>query len=477
MPVADSIFCCPQYPNSKGDQKRDVQTSISPSTGQPIGKFESATTEDVRLCAHEANIAYEQWSTSPATVRSQFLYRWATVIESKLECIANRICEEVGKPISESKGEASRAVAILRYYAGEAVHPNGELIPSQMENHLQFSERRPLGVVGLITPWNFPIAIPLWKAAPALAFGNAVILKPSELSPFCAQLLFETASEAGLPNGIFNVLPGDGSVGAAMVECDEIRAISFTGSAQTGKKVIEGGAKFGKKVQAEMGGKNPSIVLADAHLKKAATLIASAAFRFAGQKCTATSRVIVDRKVYGEFLEELKNAMDSLANGDPFDPNTAIGPVISESSFHRLMAKISSFNDELFATGTVFDSKGFYVQPRIYRDVDPNSPIAQEELFGPILAVIPCDGIVEAITIANSVPFGLSASIFTQNLTDAMHYMRKIKAGMIRVNADTTGVDPHAPFGGVKGSSYGAREQGTAARDFYTESVTYQIGS
>lgn len=421
-----------------------------------------------------ASAAHPAWSSLTGPARADYLYRWAGQIQELSAEMATIVAREVGKPIGEAKGEVARCIAILNYYAGEAVRQTGDVIPGLAPGSLQYSLRVPMGVVGLITPWNFPVAIPLWKAAPALACGNTVVLKPAETSLRCAVLLAETAKAAGLPAGVFNVLLGDGPIlGSAMLDHPSIRAVSFTGSARVGAMVAERCARRNIKFQTEMGGKNPAIVMPDANLTQAANLVAGGAMRFAGQKCTATSRVIVHKDVQGAFLPELVAAIESLKVCDPLEADCAVGPVITEVSLNRIQAALKDVGKPAYQ-GRV-PQQGFFVPPTLYTEVPGDSPLAQVELFGPVLAMTTAEDLDHAIALANGIEFGLSASLFTRDLPSALKYVHRIEAGMVRVNADTTGVDPHAPFGGVKGSSSGSREQGPAAKDFYTEIKTIQI--
>lgn len=456
--------------------------SLNPSApSDVVALVPEGTPEDVEAAVDAASQALPQWRAATGPARAEVLYRWSGVIAGRLEELAQAMAREVGKPIAEARGEAARAVAILRYYAGEAVREIGEVIPSQLPETLQFTLREPLGVVGLITPWNFPVAIPLWKAAPALAFGNTVVLKPAETSSAVAALLAETALAAELPPGIFNVVHGLGtSAGAALVEHPEVRAVSFTGSAGVGARVAETAARRNIRYQTEMGGKNAAIVLADADLAKAAALTAGGAMRFAGQKCTATSRVIVERSVWDAFLPLLAAQVAALPLGPVTDPAAAIGPVIAERTRLRIGSLLEARTCEIHMGGgnagaSPFD-QGYFFEPTILSGVRTDSLLWREELFGPVLIAHLVDSPEEAIAAANDTPFGLSASLFTRDLRRALAYVRGIEAGLVRVNGDTTGVDPHAPFGGVKGSSSGSREQGPAAREFYTEIKTVQIG-
>jgi aldehyde dehydrogenase (NAD+) len=435
--------------------------------------------EDVHAAAAAAAHAGAAWRGLAGPARAELLYRWGGALAARSEEIAATMAREVGKPISEARGEVARATVICRFYAGEAVRESGEVIPAQAADALQFTLRDPVGVVGLITPWNFPIAIPLWKAAPALAFGNTVVLKPSEHSPAMAQLLADTAVAAELPPGVFNVVHGDGSTGAALVNEPAVRAVSFTGSQPVGARVAAAAAARNIRAQLEMGGKNVVIVARDADLDRAAALTAAGAMRYAGQKCTATSRVIVDRAVADAFLARLEQAVQRLPLGPVDDASCAVGPLITAASRERIDAALRAHNaDTLFGATLPDDARyaqGNWFAPRVIRLRSAADPLARTELFGPVLGVLVADDLDHALTLANDTPFGLSASLFTRDLSAALNYVRRIDVGLVRVNGDTTGVDPHAPFGGVKGSSSGSREQGRAAREFYTETRTVQI--
>lgn len=335
-------------------------------------------------------------------------------------------------------------------------------------------------MVALVTPWNFPLAIPLWKAAPALAFGNTVVLKPSEMSSHMAVLLAETAAAAELPAGVFNVVMGSGpATGTPLLSSDEVRAISFTGSSAVGALVARLAAERNVRYQTEMGGKNVVIVAPDADLDAAAALTAAGAMRYAGQKCTATSRVVVDTKVEKDFLARLRARVEALPLGPVDDPAAAVGPLISQRSRDSIEEALASSPPErLFGGDLPHDdnfTRGFYFAPLVIRLADPDGPLAQRELFGPVLGTLVAEDLDHAIEIANRTRFGLSASLFTRDLRTALAYVNRIDVGLVRVNGDTTGVDPHAPFGGMKGSSSGSREQGPAAREFYTETKTVQI--
>ncbi len=445
-----------------------------------IGRVPAGSPDDARHAVEAAQSALASWRALPGPARAEHLYRWAALIEQERETLAQAVAREVGKPIGESRGEVSRCAVILRYYAGDAVRAVGEVVPAQAAGALQFTLRDPLGVCALITPWNFPVAIPLWKAAPALAFGNTVVLKPAEQASHVAILLAESAAKAGLPAGVFNVVLGSGTtVGSALLEADQVRAVSFTGSTGVGAQVAARCAARNIRYQTEMGGKNIAIVLPDADIAQAASLTAAGAMRYAGQKCTATSRVVVAHDIEGPFLAELRRQIDALVLGPVTAPNAAVGPVISAHARDSIRRTLDASDAERVYEGTVPDSSdfanGWFIPPTVLRGAATDSELAQRELFGPVLAMFPADDLDHAIALANDTPYGLSASLFTRDIKSALHYVRRIKAGMVRVNGDTTGVDPHAPFGGMKGSSSGSREQGPAAREFYTEIKTVQI--
>jgi aldehyde dehydrogenase (NAD+) len=456
-------------------------TDVNPADATDVmAHVPEGTTDDVTLAVSAAAEALPAWRALPGPVRAEHLHRWSAVLASRQEELAALITREVGKPIAEARGEAARAAAIMRYHAGEAVREIGEVIPAQTAGALQFTLREPLDVVALITPWNFPVAIPVWKIAPALAFGNTVVLKPAEAASRVATLLAETAIAAGVPAGVVNVVFGAGSViGPALVTASEVRAVSFTGSGRVGAEVASLAAQRNIRFQTEMGGKNVAIVLQDADLRQAAALTAAGAMRYAGQKCTATSRVIVASEVEDAFLTELRRQVEALPLGPVTDPAAAIGPVISEQSQTRIRRVLDDFGGECFYRGSVPSTadynRGFFLPPTVFRNVAADSALARQELFGPGLATFTADDLDEAIELANDTQYGLSASLFTRDIRTALRYIPRIDVGLVKVNSETTGVDPHAPFGGMKGSSSGSREQGPAAREFYTEIKTVQI--
>lgn len=454
---------------------------MNPSDSDDIvAHVPEGTDDDVRLAVSAAADALPAWRALTGPARAEYLYRWSGVIGGRVEEMAQALAREVGKPIAESRGEVGRCVTILRYYAGEAVRAEGEVIPAQAAGALQFTLREPLGVVALITPWNFPLAIPLWKAAPALAFGNTVVLKPAEAASHAATLLAETAAQAGLPAGVFNVLLGAGSViGPGLLGAEAVRGVSFTGSGGVGAGVAAAAAARNIRFQTEMGGKNVAIVLPDADLARAAGLTAGGAMRYAGQKCTATSRVVVAKEVERDFLAELRRQVEALPLGPVTDAAAAVGPLISGESRASIRRVLDEIGAEIVSEGVVPNTEAFargnWMSPIVVRGAAADSALAQRELFGPVLASFVAEDLEHAVELANGVPYGLSASLFTRDIASALRYIRSIDVGLVRVNGDTTGVDPHAPFGGMKRSSSGSREQGSAARDFYTEIKTVQI--
>jgi aldehyde dehydrogenase (NAD+) len=456
---------------------------LNPSdSSDVIARVPQGSSDDARAAVEAAAAALPAWRALTGPARAEYLHAWAGAIAARKEEIAREMAREVGKPIGEARGEVGRCIVILRYYAGDAVRSIGDVIPAGVPGALQFSLREPLGVVALITPWNFPLAIPLWKAAPALAYGNTVVLKPSEMSSRMAALLAETAAAAQLPAGVFNVVLGTGAdVGTPLIQSPEVRGISVTGSSAVGAIVARIAAERNVRYQTEMGGKNVVIVAPDADLDAAAALTAAGAMRYAGQKCTATSRVVVDRKVEGAFLDRLRAQVEALPLGPVDDPAAAVGPLISARSRDSINSALAESQPERIFGGELPEddrfARGYYFAPLVIRLADPDAPLAQRELFGPVLGTLVAGDLDEAIDIANRTNFGLSASLFTRDVTTALHYVHRINVGLVRVNGDTTGVDPHAPFGGMKGSSSGSREQGPAAREFYTETKTVQINA
>lgn len=449
---------------------------------QVLGHFPASGEADVRRAIAAAQGAAPLWRGTSQLARGAILFKAAALLEAHAEAVARDLTLEEGKTIGEARGETMRGVAILRYFAGQASEPLGETYPSANPTTFLYTTRVPLGVVGLITPWNFPIAIPVWKSAPALAFGNAVVIKPSELAPRTAQHLAECLHEAGMPAGVFNMVHGVGAeVGTVLVADERVNGISFTGSNRVGRQIGEVVQGRGGRVALEMGGKNPMVVLEDADLDQAADLTIAGAFRSTGQKCTATSRAIVARPVLQAFTERLLDRARALKIGPGSEPETWMGPLISEAQRARVLEYIEigkREGAELLLGGGVPEgeryARGYYVEPTVFA-IRPGMRLALEEIFGPVLGIVAADGREEAIRLANDVPFGLSASICTRDIRAAMEFAARIDAGMVHINGETAGAEPQVPFGGMKASGSYLREQGKAAREFYTQLKTVYL--
>ena len=433
-----------------------------------------AGAHDVRAAVDRARRAQREWAAIPAPARANALTAAAESFAAASSELTELGIREVGKPRGEMAGEVGRAVAILRYYAQQVLDPDGAMLPPSDGRSMLFARRRPYGVAGLITPWNFPLAIPLWKAAPALAYGNAVVLKPAPQALATALRLAELLNEH-LPAGLVEVVAGDAVAGQALIESADL--ISFTGSVGVGEQIINAGAARQIPVQAEMGGQNPSIILPDADLERAAAAVATASMSYAGQKCTATSRIIVVGDP-GRFTEALVATVDALGFGDPAEASTVVGPVIDDAARRAVLdaAEVAQAGGGRVVRGAApGEGDGYYVQPTLIDQVSPETMLAQEEVFGPIAAIITAKTSDEAVAIANNVRYGLAAAVFTTDLDEALSISARLEAGLVKVNGPTSGVDFYAPFGGAQASSYGPREQGKAARDFYSWSQTVTI--
>jgi acyl-CoA reductase-like NAD-dependent aldehyde dehydrogenase len=450
-------------------------TSVNPhDPADTIGEWEPAGRPEADAAVGRAQRAAQVWRDTPAAARARALGEAAGALEQRAGEVTALVVREVGKPVAEAGGEVARGVAILRYYAQLALLPDGQTLPAGDGDSLLMARHFPVGVAALLTPWNFPVAIPLWKAAPSVAYGNATVLKPSSAAAATALLLSEIITPF-LPDDVFQVVLGDAEPARALIAHPGVAAVSFTGSVPVGRDVCRRAAERGCRVQAEMGGQNPSVVLADADLDRAATAIAYAAMGYAGQKCTATSRVIVQDAVYAQFRDRLVAAVEALQVIDPAEPGTMVGPVIDGRSRSAALAAVAASGGRVLTGGQALDAPGFYLAPTLVELDEPTGPLASEEVFAPVAALLRAGSAQQAITIANAVRFGLVAAVFTRDLGSALRLTRGLEAGMIRVNAPTSGVDFHAPFGGSKESSYGPREQGLAARAFYTESRTIAL--
>ena len=439
-----------------------------------VGEFEEAGSVGVDGAVARAREALRAWREEPASSRGGALARIANDLEERSEELALLVVREVGKPVVEARGEVARAVSILRYYAQIVLAPDGETYPASGAGDWLISRRYPVGVCALLTPWNFPVAIPLWKAAPALVYGNAVVLKPAAEGTAVAQAVAGVMN-AHLPEGVFQVVPGDAQTGEPLVDHPGVDAISFTGSTKVGQVVAQRAVGRGAKVQCEMGGQNPSLVLAGADLDRAASTIAHAAMGYAGQKCTATSRVIVEGSVYDELRDRLVAAVEALEVVGPESESCQVGPVIAGEARENALEAVRNGGGRTLTGGKGLGEDGFYLAPSLIEVEDFASPLVKEEVFAPVSALLKVGSADEAVRVANDVRYGLAAAIFTADLAEAMKVADRLEAGLLKINGSTAGVDYHAPFGGIKQSGIGTKEQGLAARDFFTESKTFLL--
>jgi alpha-ketoglutaric semialdehyde dehydrogenase len=441
-----------------------------------VAVISESSPSDVERAVGAATAAQPAWAALSMARRADFLMTAASALDARAEQIAQEITAEMGKPVRESRGEVARSAQVLRYFASEAFRPVGEHFEQTATGAQVSTRRRPLGVVGLITPWNFPCAIPAWKLAPALIYGNAVVLKAAYESPLGSLHLAECFEDAGLPPGVLNVILGRGSsVGPTLIRDPRVSAISFTGSVATGSFVRDEATKLGKRVQLELGGQNPLIVLADADLDRAVESAFTGAFWSAGQKCTATRRIYVEDAAYEIFRERFLGRISRARIGDPTDPEVEIGPLVNQSQFEDVLGAIERGRADggtVLAGGERIGDEGYLIAPTVFEGVADASFLSCEEVFGPVVSIYRFASLDEAIARANAVELGLSASIFTSGLAAAEQFTREIEAGLIHVNSQTTGAEVHVPFGGIKGSGYGPHEQGRAAIEFYTELVT-----
>ena len=453
------------------------------NTNETVGLFQSSGPDDIQEACDAAAKAQPAWGALPAPLRGEFLYKAAEIMESRLQRLSEEMTREEGKTVPEAKGEVKRAINILRYFGGEGPRQFSYQIPSERENVFCYTLRKPLGVAGLITPWNFPSAIPAWKMAPALVAGNTVVIKPASLAPLSGLRLVEALHEAGIPAGAVNFVTGSGgTVGNAIVEHPSVRAVSFTGSCEVGNALHEKVSRRKIRVQLEMGGKNPTIVLKDADPDYAADVLVNGAFFSTGQKCTACSRAIIEKPIYDALVDKLVAKTKDLKVGNPLEPGVAIGPAVDRAQLETDLkyieigksegAKLLCGGNRL--TGGVYD-KGYFIGPTIFDGVAPEMRIAQEEIFGPVLALMVANDFDDAMRLANGVRFGLSASIVSKDLARVHQFINRIEAGLITVNLPTAGVEYQLPFGGTKESSFGMREQGPLALDFYTETRTVYL--
>ncbi|MBM7061545.1 aldehyde dehydrogenase family protein [Pseudomonas sp. UL073] len=458
--------------------------NLNPSDlAEVIGDYAQADAGQLDAAVQAAEQAFPAWSLSNVQVRADALDKVGSEILARRAELGALLAREEGKTLPEAIGEVARAGNIFKFFAGECLRLSGDLLPSVRPGVGVEVTREPLGVVGLITPWNFPIAIPAWKIAPALAYGNCVVFKPADLVPGCAWALAEIISRAGFPAGVFNLVMGRGSlIGEALVKHPGIAAVSFTGSVGVGRRIAEQCVTRGAKVQLEMGGKNPQVILDDADLNSAVELSVQSAFYSTGQRCTASSRLIVTEGIYPRFIEAMAERMRTIRVGHALAEGIDIGPVVSATQLEQDLAYVGIGVGEgarLVCGGERLqrDTDGYFMAPALFADSEAQMRINREEIFGPVASVIRVKDYDEALALANDTEFGLSAGIATTSLKHANHFKRHAQAGMVMINLPTAGVDYHVPFGGRKGSSYGPREQGRYAQEFYTTVKTSYIAS
>ena len=451
--------------------------STSPANGEAVGVFPRSSAEDVERAVTAAKSAYEHWRLVPAPKRGELLFRFAHLLSEQKEHLAQLMAHEMGKVLPEARGDVQEAIDMAYYMGGEGRRLFGQTTPSELRDKFNMSVRQPIGVVGVITPWNFPIAIPSWKMLPALVCGNTVVFKPATDTPTLGERFVELLIEAGVPAGVVNIVHGGGAqVGDALVRHPDVPVISLTGSRETGVEVTKTGADRLKHIHLELGGKNAIIVMHDADLDLAVEGIVWSAFGTSGQRCTAASRVIAHEAVYDELASRVVKAAERLRLGVGWEEDTDVGPVINRAALEKIDSYTAIGRDEgasLLTGGEVASGngleEGFYYRPTVFGDVDPGMRIAQEEIFGPTVAVIKVRDVDEAIEVSNGIKYGLSSSIFTQDVNRAFRAMRDLKAGITYINAGTIGAEVHLPFGGVKDTGNGHREAGQAALDFFTE--------
>lgn len=462
-----------QFPDGK-----EIFYDLNPATSDVVAVFPEASTADIEAAVEAARRAFRQWCEMPAPQRGRVIFRAAEILESNKEELAKLITIEEGKTLNESFAEVNRVIDIFRFFGGEGWRFCGETIPSETTNSLILTIREPLGVVGIITPWNFPLAIPAWKLCPALIAGNTVVFKPSSLTPLTAMKLVSALVDAGLPTGVLNFLTGKGSTtGQYLIENQNIDAVTFTGSFEIGARIYIKSCTNLTRAQVEVGGKNAVIILEDADLDRAVEIVVRGAFSLSGQACTATSRVIVVKQVFNKFAEKLIHRASQLRVGNGLESGVDMGPVASEEQVNRVhhYIKIGQEEGADLLLGAVSDNgiknreKGFFVKPCLFVNVKHEMRIAQDEIFGPVLCVLKAHDFDEAIDIANSVKYGLVGAICTNNMSKTFEFARRSRTGIVKINMPTIGLAPHAPFGGFKRSSLGGfREQGKLAVDFFT---------
>ncbi|CPS23980.1 MULTISPECIES: aldehyde dehydrogenase family protein [Mycobacteriaceae] len=434
-----------------------------------VGEFPISSADEIADVLNRARDVRREWNALPATARADALYAAAAGLEANKVEVTNLVVREVGKPVVEARGELKRGIDILRYHAGSIMMPSGDTLPGSTVTGIQFTTRRPLGTVAVVTPWNFPVAIPLWKVVPALAWGNAVVLKPSSEAVGVATKLVEILS-VYLPAGLLSLAVGGKAVVDRLI--DGADGLSFTGSTPVGLALVKKAAERAIPCQTEMGGSNPSVVLADADIPRAVAAVAGSAMAFAGQKCTATGRIIVEAPVYDEVRDRLVEAVERLTVGDPGNDATVTGPVIGEAALAEALDALKQTRGRQLCGGNAAPDTNVLSPTMVEVDGSEHDILLDQEVFAPVAALVRADDPSHAMALASATPYGLSAGLFTANVAAVLQFIRHSEVGMVRVNAPTTGVDFWAPFGGMKASSFGSREQGPAAKDFFTHGVT-----
>jgi aldehyde dehydrogenase (NAD+) len=470
-----------EWVDSRGGQAYENHNPAN--TDELVGMFVSSTSTDVDAAIDAAREAYKTWRLVPAPKRAEILYRAAEMLVHRKEEFSKDMTREMGKVLAETRGDVQEAIDMTYYMAGEGRRLFGQTTPSELPNKFAMSIRQSIGVCGLITPWNFPMAIPSWKMMPALVAGNTVVLKPAEDTPLSSYHLIQVLAEAGLPAGVVNLVSGDGpNAGAPLAAHKQVPVMSFTGSSAVGRLIAQACAPDFKHCSLEMGGKNIIIVLDDANLDLAIDGAVWGGFGTTGQRCTAASRVAVHKSVYSQFVSRFVERVKKLKVGNGLDPQIEMGPCINEQQLNTVMSYVEIGKNEgakLLTGGNRLDggahSKGWFHSPTVFGDCSPNMRVAQEEIFGPVVSVIPIDSFEQGIEVANNVPYGLSASIYTRNVNQAFAAMRDLYTGIVYVNAPTIGAETHMPFGGTKQTGNGHREAAVAAIDFFTEWKTLYI--
>ena len=481
MPKAFKNFINGEWVESRSGKALENRNPAN--RGELIGMFPLSTEDDTHLAIDAARTAYDKWRLMPAPKRAEIMYRAAEILVQRKEEFARDMTREMGKVLAETRGDVQEAIDMTYLMAGEGRRQFGQTTPSELPNKFAMCVRTPIGVTGLITPWNFPMAIPSWKIMSALVCGNTVVIKPAEDTPLSTYNLAQVLAQAGLPAGVLNVVFGKGTVvGKTILNSEQTNLVSFTGSTEVGRIVSESCAPTFKKCHLEMGGKNIIVVMDDANLDLAVDGAIWGGFGTTGQRCTAASRVAVHKKVYGEFLEKFVVRAKALKVGNGLEAATDMGPSINETQLKTVMSYVEIGKNEgakLATGGSRLDrgalANGWFHEPTIFADCDPRMRICQEEIFGPVVSVIPFDTFEDALAIANGVQYGLSAAIYTRNLNNAFRAQRDLETGIVYINAPTIGAETHLPFGGIKNTGNGHRESGLAALDFYSEWKTVYI--